>query len=79
MVSTNQMSEVQESNITPNTVKICVFKVTRGYKKGQNCGIAIVSGKYEYCTEHRRVLANRTNALKRYADKWGVEQINSVS
>ncbi len=72
------MSGVQEINIAPNQVKTCIFKMTRGYKKGVVCGIAIVSGKYDYCTEHRRVLANRNKALQRYADKWGIDQVNAI-
>lgn len=60
-----------QETITPQP-KRCPFKITRGNRKDQQCGDGLSSDKYEYCVEHRRVMKNRVTALKRYADKWGI-------
>lgn len=71
------MDYKEQEAATPQ-IKRCQFKITKGSRKGQQCGDGLSSDKYEYCLDHRRVMKNRVSALKRYADKWGINTADVV-
>ena len=60
---------------TPTEHKRCKFIMSKGYRKGSPCGNGIGIADFDYCTEHRRVLRDRVAAVKRYAEKLGVNVV----
>lgn len=55
--------------------KTCPYKINKGGRKGQICGLTVRSKTSEYCSHHKQSLERRDEALKRLMAK---QQITSI-
>lgn len=46
-----------------NMAHICTYKIIKGQRAGQDCGIIIRSSDHIYCCQHRRTYDNRRKRI----------------
>lgn len=52
-----------------NLCHVCPYKINKGARSGQMCGITIRDSDYLYCCMHRRSLQRRRDAVNRLTAK----------